>query len=141
MLFPKLSFSFKQLHRKPAAPNAGEGSSPLVPRQAAHDEASEAKKQDVEAVAGAIEASGLVVPAALALQIARPLSWFGGQALWALQPFIEGLGLGARRGPFSVPGLAGLLERDGGLDELIVRLETGVGPAGGVETAANGQER
>lgn len=85
---------------------------------------------DVEALATAIEAAGMKVPASLALQVGRPLSWIGGQMLWMLQPFVEGLGIGSRRSPFSVPGLAHLLERDGGVDSLVERLEAGTGTAG-----------
>lgn len=50
--------------------------------------------------------------------------------LWMLQPFAEGLGIGSRRSPFSVPGLACLLESDSGVSSLVERLEAGAGKAG-----------
>ncbi len=80
---------------------------------------------DVDAVAGAIERAGMSVPAALALEVGKPLSWLGGQALWVLQPFADAFGMRARRGPLSVEGLARLLERDGGADALLERLDAG----------------
>ncbi len=88
---------------------------------------------DVEIVASAIEAAGMIVLASLALQVGRPLSWIGGQILWMLQPFAEGFGIGSRKSPLSVPGLAHLLESDGGVDSLVERLEAGSNKAGARE--------
>jgi hypothetical protein len=79
----------------------------------------------VDAVAGAIERAGLSVPATLALEVGKPLSWLGGQALWVFQPFADVLGMRARKGPLSVEGVARMLERDGSTEALLERLDAG----------------
>jgi hypothetical protein len=81
---------------------------------------------DVDAVAGAIEQAGLSVPATLALEVGKPLSWLGGQVLWVFQPFADVLGIRARKGPLSVEGVARMLEREGSTDALLERLDAGV---------------
>lgn len=83
---------------------------------------------DVEAAARAIEARGMAVPAVIALQAGRPLSWLGGQLLWVLQPFFEGVGRGKLPGlgAVSVPGVAHLLEQQGAVERLVARLEAGI---------------
>ena len=80
---------------------------------------------DVDVVAGAIERAGLSAPAALALEVGKPLSWLGGQMLWVFQPFADVLGMRARKGPLSVEGVARMLEREGGTDALLERLDAG----------------
>lgn len=72
----------------------------------------------------------MAVPATLALQVGKPLLWIGGQMLWMLQPFVEGLGVGSRKSPLSVQGLAHLLESDSGVDSLVERLDAGAGKSG-----------
>jgi hypothetical protein len=83
---------------------------------------------DVEAAVRAIEAAGMAVPASIALQVGKPLSWIGGQLLWVLQPFTDALGVGGRRhnSPITLPGLARLLEQDGGVERLAQRLDAGL---------------
>lgn len=79
---------------------------------------------DVEALAGTIERAGMSVPASIALQVGKPLSWMGGQLLWVLQPFTDALGIGSRSS-FSARHLARILERDGSVDALVERLDAG----------------
>ena len=78
-------------------------------------------------LARAIHGAGMAGVATFVLHMLKPLHWMGGQALWVLQPFIEGLGVGPRRGAglgaLSSGGVARLLEREGGLDELVLHLE------------------
>jgi hypothetical protein len=64
-------------------------------------------------------------PAGLLLHVFKPLAWTGGQMLWVLQPVLDALGTGrgGRASHLSVPGLAGLLERETGVDDLIEQLE------------------
>ncbi|MDQ3930058.1 MAG: hypothetical protein M3328_13040 [Chloroflexota bacterium] len=78
---------------------------------------------DVEAVAGVIERAGMSVPASLALEVGKPLSWLGGQVLWMFQPFADVLGIRAHKGPLSVEGVARMLEREGSTDALLERLD------------------
>lgn len=89
-------------------------------------EAGASAQSEVDAVAGAIERAGMSVPASLALEVGKPLSWLGGQALWVFQPFADAFGIGARKGSLSVEGVARLLEREGGTDALLERLDAGV---------------
>jgi hypothetical protein len=63
------------------------------------------------------------VPAALALEVGKPLSWLGGQVLWVFQPFADVLGMRARKGPLSVEGVARMLERDGSTEALLKCLD------------------
>jgi hypothetical protein len=100
------------------------GSGPQTP-PTTEGEAGAGAPSEVDAVAGAIERAGMSVPASLALEVGKPLSWLGGQALWVLQPFADALGIGARRGPLSLEGVARLLEREGGTDALLERLDAG----------------
>lgn len=86
---------------------------------------------DVEAVAGAIEKAGMSVPASLALEVGKPLSWLGGQMLWILQPFTDALGIRSRGGALSVEGVARMLEREGSVDALVERLDAGNEKSGG----------
>jgi hypothetical protein len=75
-------------------------------------------------MAEALHRAGMGGVAAFALRAFRPLGWVGGQALWAFQPFMGALGLGARRSSLlDVKSLAGLLEREDGIDELLNHLE------------------
>ncbi|MDQ5825837.1 MAG: hypothetical protein M3441_16715 [Chloroflexota bacterium] len=90
------------------------------------DGAGVSARADVDAVAGAIEQAGLSVPATLALEVGKPLSWLGGQMLWVFQPFADVLGIRARKGPLSVEGVARMLEREGSTDALLERLDAGV---------------
>lgn len=84
---------------------------------------------DALALARAIHGAGMSGVAAFALQVLKPLHWMGGQAMWVLQPFVEALGAGSRSGKrtgtgiLSAGGVARLLEREGGLDELTAHLE------------------
>jgi len=65
--------------------------------------------------------------ASFALHMLKPLHWMGGQALWILQPFLgspdTGRGRGAGVRGLTSGGVAHLLERDEGLDELAAHLE------------------
>lgn len=87
---------------------------------------SEARIQDessADTLARAIGAAGLSTPVGLALHIMRPVAWISGQMLWALQPLLGTFGFRQTDRPFSLPGLAALLEREDGIDELLGRLE------------------
>lgn len=81
---------------------------------------------ELDAVAGAIERAGLSVPASIALEVGKPLSWLGGQMLWVFQPFAQAFGIGARKGPLSIEGVARILEREGGTEALVERLDAGI---------------
>lgn len=83
-------------------------------------------QSELDAVAGAIERAGLSVPASIALEVGKPLSWLGGQMLWVFQPFAQVFGIGARKGPLSIEGVARILEREGGTEALVERLDAGV---------------
>jgi hypothetical protein len=78
-------------------------------------------------VAAALHSVGMGGIAAFALRAFRPLGWVSGQALWATQPFLAALGIGARKSPLSalldVETVAGLLEREDGIDELLYHLD------------------
>jgi hypothetical protein len=65
------------------------------------------------------------VPVALALEVGKPLAWLGGQVLWVLQPFADAVGVGARKGPLSIQGVARMLEREGSMEALVERLDAG----------------
>ncbi|HEY0070170.1 MAG TPA: hypothetical protein VGE04_09410 [Chloroflexia bacterium] len=82
-------------------------------------------RADLDAVAEVIARAGLSVPAALALEVGKPLAWLGGQVLWVLQPFADAIGVGARKGPLSIEGVARMLEREGSTEALVERLEAG----------------
>ncbi len=76
-----------------------------------------------DVIADYIRSSGMADLVAVLLQTFKPLAWVGGQMLWMLQPFIEGPGLG-RHSPLSTAGLARLLEREHGVDEIVDRLRS-----------------
>ena len=85
---------------------------------------------DALALARAIHGAGLSSMAVFALDVLKPLHWLGGQALWLVQPFVDSLGVGMRRSSgarnpsaLSVDGVARLLEREDGLDDLAASLE------------------
>lgn len=80
---------------------------------------------DLDAVAEAIARAGMSVPVALALEVGKPLAWLGGQVLWVLQPFADAVGVGARKGPLSIQGVARMLEREGSMEALVERLDAG----------------
>jgi hypothetical protein len=83
-------------------------------------------------VAAVIDRYGMSAPAAIGLQIARPLAWVTGQMLWVLQPFlniapasVQGRGAGTSmtgRSVMSTAGLASFLEGDENFDLLLERL-------------------
>src|SRR5690349_13252925 len=75
---------------------------------------------DIDAIAESINKSGMSGVASILLHAAKPLSWLGGQMLWALQPF-AGV-FGNKRGHLSVGGVALLLEQEGFADDLAERL-------------------
>lgn len=77
-------------------------------------------ESEIDTIAGAIERADMSGVASLLLQAFKPLSWVGGQVLWAVQPLAGGL-VGRRAG--ALTGLAGLLEREGAVDALIARLD------------------
>ena len=97
-------------------------------RESAPDE-TQSRSAAARDVAGALHRAGMGSVAAFMLRAFRPLGWVGGQALWAFQPFMGALGLGARGSSLlDVKSLAGLLEREDGIDELLHHLdETGRG--------------
>ena len=74
-------------------------------------------------VAHRINQAGMGDVATLLLHTFKPLAWVGGQVAWILQPFVDGLGR-QNHSPLSVSGLAQILEREGGVDEIIERLRT-----------------
>jgi hypothetical protein len=93
-------------------------------------EAAASKPGEAAAIAEAISRAGMAGPASIALRIASPLSWLGGQMLWAVQPLLQGLrigpGSGQRKGKGlegMVPRLATFLEGEGNIAELITHLE------------------
>ncbi|MFL5735407.1 MAG: hypothetical protein ACJ78Q_19785 [Chloroflexia bacterium] len=75
---------------------------------------------DIDAIAGLIRRSGMAGVVSVLIDAGRPLAWVGGQALWALQPFVGAIG--GRRSPLLVGGIARLLEREGFAEDLIERL-------------------
>lgn len=77
----------------------------------------------VDRIAGALEDRGLAAPALVALHIARPLSWVGGQMLWALQPFLGGAGNRSGVRQSLLVEIAGLLEDERKVNALANRLE------------------
>lgn len=77
-------------------------------------------ESEIDAIAGAIERAGMSGVASLLLQAFKPLSWVGGQVMWALEPLASGV-VGRRAGVLT--GLAGLLEQDSGVEALIARLD------------------
>ncbi len=83
---------------------------------------------DAAAFAEVIKRAGMAGPASIALRIGGPLAWVGGQMLWAVQPLLEGLRVGARSGRKSqagiVPRLAKFLEGEGNVATLVAHLET-----------------
>ena len=90
-------------------------------------------KEDIEGLVETIDKMGLRGPVAFALHVARPLAWIGGQLLWALDPFVgsgsgasfagSGATSGGARRSLYLQSLATLLEREGGVDELLARLD------------------
>lgn len=82
-------------------------------------EQSGAGPSDVGAIADTIKRAGMAQVASLLLQTAKPLSWVGGQMLWALQPFLGSLGYSKL-----VSRLAETLEQQGTVDDLVERLNT-----------------
>jgi len=97
------------------------------PANPAQESAPRRDSDDALALARTLHRAGLGSVAAFALDVLKPLHWIGGQAVWVLQPFIAGLGAGSRRGAsmegLSSSAVARLLERDGGLDDLVFHLE------------------
>ncbi len=79
---------------------------------------------EIAALATAITTADMAGPASVALRIIKPVSWIGGQFLWILEPLLGTLGMRHTRNPFSLPGLALLLEREDSIDNLILRLDT-----------------
>jgi hypothetical protein len=95
-------------------------------RKPAQNETPHQESDETLALAHAIHGAGMAGVASFALHILKPLHWMGGQAVWILQPFIDSLGVGARRrsaSAISTGDVARLLEKDGGLDELAAQLE------------------
>lgn len=74
-----------------------------------------------DVIADHIQRAGMGDLAAVLLQTFKPLAWVGGQMVWMLQPFVEGLGIGGRTS-VSVTELAKLLESENGVDDIIARL-------------------
>jgi hypothetical protein len=101
------------------------------------EESTVSSSDDVLALAQAIHEAGMSSVATFMLGVLKPLHWFGGQALWVLQPFVETPSAGSRHvtgagtgagdcvgtRALSVVGVARLLEREGGLDELASYLD------------------
>ncbi len=97
-----------------------------VPRErdSAPDE-TQSRSAAARDVAGALHRTGMGSMVAFLLRAFRPLGWLGGQALWAFQPFVGALGMGTRRRSplLDVESLAGLLEQEDGIDELLYHLD------------------
>jgi hypothetical protein len=83
----------------------------------------EPEKDTANSLAEAILATGMAGPAALALHIARPLSWIGGQMAWVAAPLVEALGIGMRRNALSTGNIARFLEKEENLTSLQEQLE------------------
>jgi hypothetical protein len=105
------------------------------------------KSGEAAAIAEAIKKAGMAGPASIALRIASPLSWLGGQMLWAVQPLLQGLhiGPGSRQRKQSgleglVPRLATFLEGEGNIAELITHLEAKPGVQGPKSKVDDGRE-
>ncbi len=81
------------------------------------------ERDETGALADAITTAGMAGPASVTLRIMKPVSWIGGQLLWILEPLLGTLGVRHTQNPFSLPGLATLLEREDSVDDLIARLE------------------
>ncbi|HUP27163.1 MAG TPA: hypothetical protein VM409_01920 [Chloroflexia bacterium] len=80
-------------------------------------------QESLNRIARAISGAGLSGPALLMLNVGKPVAWLGGQVLWIMQPLLGTFGIGRTDKFFSLPGLATLLERDGGIGELVASLE------------------
>lgn len=76
-------------------------------------------KEAADQVAAALHQWGLQLPALLALQAGRPLTFLGAQCLYVAQP-----ALSLWLSPQSIHTLAHLLESSDGVNQLIARLET-----------------
>ena len=121
-----MSFLDKLRHNSPQKTRQQQHeSSSLVPAES-EGEGGLRAQSELEELAGAIERAGLSVPASIALEVGKPLSWLGGQMLWVFQPFAEAFGISARKGPLSVDGVARMLEREGGAGALVERLDAGI---------------
>ncbi len=104
---------------------AGDAAPELTPGRAVSN------RDDVGTFADAIQRADMVGPALIALRIAGPLSWIGGQMLWAVQPIVQGLRVGpgkvadtADTGAGGVVSrLARFLEGEGNVAELVAHLE------------------
>jgi len=91
-------------------------------------EATDLPLSEAASIAATIQRAGMAGPASVALRVVKPLSWIGGQIVWVLQPFIEGLGLGnakEKRGqsPTGVSRVATFLEGEGNVADLLAHLE------------------
>jgi hypothetical protein len=75
----------------------------------------------IETLASAINKAGMAGPVSIALHMARPLTWIGGQLLWALEPFLGGIA--RSRSSLSLRSIATLLEREEDVVHLIARLD------------------
>ena len=121
-----MSFLDNFRHNSPHKTRQQQHDSPSLAPAEGQGEAGRRAQSDLDAVAGAIERAGLSVPASIALEVGKPLSWLGGQMLWVFQPFAQAFGIGARKGPLSIEGVARILEREGGTEALAERLDAGI---------------
>ncbi|MFQ5401526.1 MAG: hypothetical protein ACE5E7_18250 [Anaerolineae bacterium] len=76
----------------------------------------------IDQLAAAICRRGLRLPALVALDAGRPLTFVGGQVLWVIQPFLSLLLPSDAIGKF-----ARLLEEPAAVSELVARLESSEG--------------
>ncbi|HVF98448.1 MAG TPA: hypothetical protein VND68_01310 [Chloroflexia bacterium] len=121
-----MSFLDNFHHNSPHKTRQQQHESPTLVPDEIEDKAGLRARSELDEVAGAIERAGLGVPASIALEVGKPLSWLGGQVLWVFQPFAQAFGISARKGPLSIEGVARILEREGGTEALVERLEAGL---------------
>ena len=79
---------------------------------------------EAERIAQAIHSTGMGQVARVALETLKPFHWIAGQFAWALQPFLGSLGPFSKGGATPIDSMARLLEREGGVSELNMHLDS-----------------
>ena len=80
--------------------------------------------EEAQRIAQVIHSAGMGEVAKVALETLKPLHWIAGQFAWALQPFLGSFGPFSKRGATPIDSMARLLEREGGVSELTMHIDT-----------------